>query len=253
MRVAIPLTAMTRAWIYLVVLGGGVPAWGGPVSFSSGPSHVALIELYTSEGCSSCPPAERWLGALRDDPRLWKEFVPVAFHVNYWDYIGWKDRFAAKLFTDRQYAIAHGWRSSQVYTPCFVRDGMEWRSRDLATHELRDAGELVVERSADAHVTVAFNPASTLAGNSFDAFCALLGGSVISDVRAGENAGRKLAHEFVALRLASVPLAFERGQWRAELPLPIEQDEGIRRHALAVWITRRGELASVQAAGGWLD
>ena len=57
--------------------------------FSSGEQHVALIELFTSEGCSSCPPADHWLSALKSEPGLWKDFVPVAFHVDYWDDIGW--------------------------------------------------------------------------------------------------------------------------------------------------------------------
>ena len=60
-------------------------------ALQSGPQKVSLLELYTSEGCSSCPPAESWLGQLTTDGRLWKEIVPVAFHVDYWDDLGWKD------------------------------------------------------------------------------------------------------------------------------------------------------------------
>ena len=69
-------------------------------SFRSGPQPVWLLELFTSEGCSSCPPAEKWLGALREDPRLWHEFVPVAWHVDYWDRLGWRDRFSAIVGAD---------------------------------------------------------------------------------------------------------------------------------------------------------
>ncbi len=57
-----------------------------PVQFQSGATQTSLLELYTSEGCSSCPPAEAWLSRLKDSPKLWKDFVPVAFHVDYWDY-----------------------------------------------------------------------------------------------------------------------------------------------------------------------
>ena len=63
-----------------------------PRTFRSGPRPVPLLELFTSEGCSSCPPAEAWLGELRHDPGLWRDFVPVAWHVNYWDRLGWPDR-----------------------------------------------------------------------------------------------------------------------------------------------------------------
>jgi hypothetical protein len=95
--------------------------------FQSGPAPVALIELFTSEGCSSCPPAEAWLNALRNDAGLWRDFVPVAFHVDYWDRLGWKDILASKVFTTREHAYAARWNSSSVYTPCFVRNGAEWR------------------------------------------------------------------------------------------------------------------------------
>src|SRR3954465_2646270 len=93
----------------------------------SGPQRVSLIELYTSEGCSSCPPAEEWLSSLRNDPRLWQSFVPVAFHVDYWDRLGGKKRFARPEFTARQRTYAAGASATTVYTPGFLIDGHEWR------------------------------------------------------------------------------------------------------------------------------
>ncbi len=105
-------------------------------TFSSGNDRVALVELYTSEGCSSCPPADRWLSRLADDAGLWSEFVPVAFHVDYWDYIGWKDEFADPSNTQRQrgYAAAAGARS--IYTPQMVVGGRDhvigYRPMELA-------------------------------------------------------------------------------------------------------------------------
>ena len=92
-------------------------------TFEGGDTQVALVELYTSEGCSSCPPAEARLAKLRDDPELWKTIVPVAFHVDYWDGLGWPDRFASKAFTLRQYDYAARWRNGSVYTPAFVQNG----------------------------------------------------------------------------------------------------------------------------------
>src|SRR6476646_4780454 len=71
--------------------------------FESGPQRIHLIELFTSQGCSSCPPAEAWLSKLKSEPRLWKDFVPIAFHVDYWDRLGWRDPFATKEWTARQY------------------------------------------------------------------------------------------------------------------------------------------------------
>jgi hypothetical protein len=85
--------------------------------FQSSAKQVALIELYTSEGCSSCPPAEAWLSQLKADPGLWTSFVPIAFHVDYWDNLGWRDRFAAEKFTARQRAYAVEWSGDSLYTP----------------------------------------------------------------------------------------------------------------------------------------
>ena len=70
--------------------------------FESTSQQTALLELYTSEGCSSCPPADRWLSKLKNEEGLWTRFIPVALHVDYWDYIGWKDRFASPEYSNRQ-------------------------------------------------------------------------------------------------------------------------------------------------------
>ena len=74
--------------------------------FESGEKRVAVVELFTSEGCSSCPPAERTFSKLATNPALWKTFVPIALHVNYWDNLGWKDRLASVEFTQRQHTYA---------------------------------------------------------------------------------------------------------------------------------------------------
>src|SRR5271163_2312476 len=120
------LSSPMRSYVLLGILGASAPLCAAAEHFASGPGRVALIELYTSEGCSSCPPADAWLGGLKDKAGLWDEFVPVQFHVNYWDNLGWKDRLATRDFTAREYAYSSAWGSSSVYTPCFVRNGLEW-------------------------------------------------------------------------------------------------------------------------------
>ncbi|MFN2476505.1 MAG: DUF1223 domain-containing protein, partial [Chthoniobacterales bacterium] len=82
--------------------------------FESGPNKTRLLELFTSEGCSSCPPAEAWLSQLKDDARLWHDFVPLAFHVDYWDRLGWRDPFASKAWTARQYDYSARWKNGSV-------------------------------------------------------------------------------------------------------------------------------------------
>ena len=139
-----------RPFILIGLLVTAVVA--APLKFSSRENRTHLIELYGSEGCSSCPPAERWLGELRTNPGLWHDFVPVAFHVIYWDHLGWRARFAGKEFTARQYAYSSQWSSDTVYTPGFVLDGEEWR-RTSGQHPPQaspeKAGTLSVEYAAD--------------------------------------------------------------------------------------------------------
>lgn len=211
----------------------------------SGPVRVSLIELYTSEGCSSCPPAEKWLGTLRDEAGLWKTFVPVAFHVDYWDRLGWPDRFASREATQREYAYANHWGSHNVYTPCFVRDGAEWRTRgEKIMASPGTPGNLVATYDGSV-LRAEFSPKAAAMGESYEVHAALLGGGIVSKVTAGENRGETLAHEFVSLALAH-------GGLGAEIPLPRKAIAGVTRHALAVWVTRRGEIVPLQAAGGWL-
>ena len=99
-----------------------------PMKFTSGTKQVSLLELYSSEGCRSCPPAEAWLNKLKDAPDLWKNFAPLAFHVDYWDSLGWKDRWSSPAFSERQRDYAKLWRSENIYTPEFVLNGQEWRN-----------------------------------------------------------------------------------------------------------------------------
>ncbi|MCX6951762.1 MAG: DUF1223 domain-containing protein [Verrucomicrobia bacterium] len=224
-----------------------------PIQFASGPARVSLIELYTSEGCSSCPPAERWLGKLRDAPGLWRDFVPVAFHVDYWNRLGWPDRFSSKEFTQREYAYAAAWNSESVYTPCFVRDGTEWRAREVPRASgAGEAGMLTVSYDvAKGGLRADFVPAPTAGDGprktetTFEVHAAILGAGIVSKVTSGENRGETLGHEFIALALAH-------GVPGREIALAVPTVAGVPRHALAVWVTRKESLVPVQATGGWL-
>ena len=133
-----------------------VTAGASEAIFESGPTKVHLLELYTSEGCSSCPPAEAWLGKLKENKRLWRDFVPVAFHVDYWDRLGWRDRFASKEWTQRQQILSARWNSGTVYTPAFVLDGNESRAVEPdVSHQ--NVGVLRLKLSGD-EARVSFTP-----------------------------------------------------------------------------------------------
>jgi len=89
----------------------------------SGSTPVVIVELYTSQGCSSCPPADRWLGGLRQ--RFGASVLPLSMHVAYWDYIGWKDPFARREFGARQRELTRANASPSVYTPGVFVQGRE--------------------------------------------------------------------------------------------------------------------------------
>jgi len=133
-----------------------------PVTFQSGAEQTALLELYTSEGCSSCPPAEAWLSRQRESPGLWRDFVPLAFHVDYWDYLGWRDPWSAREFSARQRAYAASWHGESVHTPCFVLNGTEWpgwRGRSAAPKSSGlNPGVLSVRSTDSNHWQVVFAP-----------------------------------------------------------------------------------------------
>jgi hypothetical protein len=235
-----------------IIASHGAAAVNPVTEFSSGERQVTVIELFTSEGCSSCPPADRWLSQLRQDPGLWQEFVPLAFHVDYWDYIGWRDRFAAPEFAARQREYARTGGVSTVYTPGFIVNGQEWRG--WFRGHARPASSATVgalnARFGDNTVAIRFAPAADR--GDYVGHAALLGADLATEVRAGENRGRQLRHDFVVLARRQVGLSTTGAVHSGQLEfVPTDTGSGLPA-ALAVWVTRRGELAPLQATGGWL-
>lgn len=230
----------------------------GETVFRSESGRTQLLELYTSEGCSSCPLAEAWLSTLRADKRLWREVVPVAFHVDYWDKFGWKDRFASRGYTDRQRAYAALWNAGTIYTPGFVLNGREWSdwrggaaSFAPAKGDAASGGILTATLHDSRKVVVTYRPASPAdTGSGRQIFVSLLACGIKSSVRAGENSGRELTHDFVALSCDKQPLSGNGQETIFHLPEP-PKDAG--RLALAVWVSLPDGLGAAQAAGGWLD
>ena len=219
-------------------------------NFSSGDNKVRLVELYTSEGCSSCPPAEKWMNKLKDDSRLWKHFVPVAFHVDYWDYIGWKDPFANSDYGLRQRKYKQQGNIHTVYTPGMILDGKEWRKwhyKSTVPLSSETAGNLdVVLQGMD--LTAVFSPAAKQS-TEWELNVAILGFQLRSKVSAGENAGRSLDQEFVVL--AHERMTSRDGKWQMKLP---NVNKKYAKHTgLAVWVNKKGRQTPVQATGGWLS
>jgi hypothetical protein len=252
---SLPFQARTRPFLALLIggilwlaVGLTTKTFGAEeVVFQSGQKQAALIELFTSEGCSSCPAAEAWLSKLRGQAGLWKDFVPVAFHVDYWDKRGWKDRFASPAFTQRQRAYMAAWKSGAAYTPAFAINGRESRSPVLPASTV-NAGVLQLSRGAGSNMVISYTPSSS-ADRDWDVHVALLGNGLVTKVGGGENAGRELRHDFVVLDYKRISMTRDGGSARADYSFSGAKSS---RPALAAWVTLRGQLAPVQATGGWL-
>jgi hypothetical protein len=229
---------------FITGFGFTLVAHGADFQFESGPQKTHLLELFTSEGCSSCPPAEAWLTKLKTAPGLWKNFVPLAFHVDYWDRLGWRDPFAAKEWTARQYRYSSRWNASSVYTPGFVLDGREWQNTGIPSAAEEAVGVLKVSFDKEGKLLPEFH---LLKGDApkFDFHVALLGFDLKTNVTGGENNGRNLQHDFVVLSLASEKMS----DGKAQLSLG---KVDARTRAIAAWVTFVDQIEPVQATGGWL-
>jgi len=178
-------------------------------SATSGPRTTALVELYTSEGCDSCPAADHWLSSLFGQGFRPDQVVPLALHVDYWDYIGWKDPFAKGEFSVRQRKLAQMKRPVIVYTPQVLlqgRDFRRWSGGEFSEQVMR-----INSRPARAKIALAIRAVAPdaihaeLSAMLIDpaeqknaaVYLAAYENKLASDVAAGENRGKRLEHDFV--------------------------------------------------------
>lgn len=220
------------------------------LSVESPATQVDLIELYTSEGCSSCPPADRWVSSLQKEPGLWRDFIPLAFHVDYWDYIGWVDRFASPAFSARQHRYAAQQSMRVVYTPGFFNNGKEWRWRSSSLHDnekMHSVGILSLDvDGGSANVRFATKEHNL----DLEVNLALLGFDITTQVKAGENTGRELTHNFVVLSVEQAMLKRDTDTYAGALPVP-STDVDAPRYALVAWVNAAENQDPIQAVGGW--
>jgi len=164
-------------------------------SARSGPIATPVIELYTSEGCNSCPPADRWLSALKPDAPI----VALAFHVDYWDRLGWKDRFASPSYTQRQSEQQRPSGARFVYTPQVLIDGADrpdW-SRAAPGVVKPPASTVDAQLQRDGNRVIATIAPLPGAPSRLTAYWAVTELGHATAVKAGENEGVTLHHEFV--------------------------------------------------------
>jgi hypothetical protein len=201
----------------------------GSCSARSAAQPPAVVELYTSEGCSSCPPADRWLSTLKGRT----DVLALGFHVNYWDRLGWPDRFATAQTTERQHLLQRASGAPYVYTPQLVQNGRDWRGWGDAGLRALPASELVVTLERQGHA-VSAKVAGGAAGQRLAGYWAVLEDGHASRVRAGENAGSTLKHDHVVTLYKPMPAWSGTSAAALALELPPPQGGTARRVAFVV-------------------
>ena len=260
----------TQALFASLVLGLSIATPALAKDFVSSSKATDMIELYTSEGCSSCPRADHWLstfksGAVRNknftnNPVLFRDVIPMAFHVDYWDYIGWKDRFASPVYSERQRQHVRQGNSNQSYTPQFITNSNEWRAwfsgtRDWQAND-KTVGVLKVSVPDNSQqLFVRFNPQNNVGSTAakptqYVLNVAVLGMGLQSRVTAGENVDTTLHHDFVVLKHEKQTVAANPSQWR--LNMPAIPQSGQTQSALVVWLSEPNTQRTIQATGGYL-
>ncbi|MFZ5542830.1 MAG: DUF1223 domain-containing protein [Pseudomonadota bacterium] len=164
-------------------------------SVHTGSQRTTVVELYTSEGCSSCPPADRWLSSLRPGQGT----VALAFHVDYWDRLGWVDRFASPRHTQRQYQRQQASGARFVYTPQVLLDGRDWRGWPATPPRSTVPAEVSVglQRIGTEAVARVAPHAGAAVPEQLSGYWAVVEDGLVSRVKAGENAGATLRHDHV--------------------------------------------------------
>ncbi|CAG4891604.1 hypothetical protein R54767_01159 [Paraburkholderia gardini] len=214
---------VVRAFVLTLALAtSGVAQAATAMCTARSPAHrVALVELYSSEGCNSCPPADRWLSQWKGGG-VPESVVPLALHVDYWNSLGWTDRFSQHRFTERQQSLTDRAGGHTIYTPEVFVSGRElrsWSQRSSFESRVQD----VTASPAQADVAIALAPLATGAAAALDvdatftaratgndrlnAYVAVYENNLSSQVRAGENSGATLHHERVVRQwIGPVPL-----------------------------------------------
>ena len=210
-----------------------------------------MLELYSSESCSSCPPADLWVGTLVNDPKVFKTLFPVVFHVDYWNHLSWKDGLSSDTMTQRQIDLSHQWDKSSVYTPGFIVNGLEWRKwgKDpLPESSGKSPYQLKLAETGVLQVTVDIKRSKIAANNKLILRAALLGFGIETNVTDGENTGRKLTHNFVVLDWDwknadtgnKIVMRFKRPKQK------------YTKLAAVAWLEEAGNPTPLQVTGGFL-
>lgn len=224
---------------------------GTPIVVNSGDRQTAVVELYTSEGCSSCPRADRWLEKLVTTPQQDLDLLALAFHVDYWDYLGWKDRFSNVDYTKRQRVLGANNRQRTIYTPEFFVNGKEARGSGNILKKIQQTNQqpapitlqLTVSRDQSELVVAVQTPSELDNGEPIHHRYLVYENHLSTDVKRGENSGKVLQHEQVVRYMSPAQSLQTENQHRIAID-PAWQAENV---GIAVLVTSVGAHRYLQA------
>ena len=210
-----------------------------PCRAESGAQVPVVVELYTSEGCNSCPPADRWLSTLKEKPGV----LAAAFHVDYWDRLGWKDRFASARHTERQAQQQAAAGARYSYTPQVVVNGRDWRRWPELPAPGTNAPVRMSMQRVGEQVELQVQPIHDTRQRWALWWAAVEDGHV-SDVKAGENSGVSLHHDHVVRHHGSIAPFSSALSRRIDVP---QRGEGGRALRVLAVVTDAASGATAQA------
>ena len=204
----------------VAALLGPASAPAAECTAASGPQRVAVLELYTSEGCDSCPPADQWVSALPARKFGGDRVIPLAFHVDYWNQLGWNDPFSQAAFSARQHRHSNRRGVAFVVTPQLLLNGQDYR-RGAGYDDFANRLKSINQSAPRADIRIKLNRSGSVLVSTVDVkvpgdaaqrraqvFIALYEMNLVTAVAAGENKGKTLRHDYVVRSLVG-PLALD--------------------------------------------
>jgi len=207
---------------------------------------VVVLELFTSQGCSSCPPADTVLEDIKNTSNP-EEIIPLSYHVDYWDYIGWKDPYASKQFTDKQRIYGRKFNSSSIYTPQLVINGKEHivgsdrvnilKKIEQKLNQKKVANSVKVKNVTQKENTVNFSYQIEGAIKNKNIHFILVLNEKVTNVKRGENSNRTLSNNNIVVKEDIKALTNSEGNYEIKIPKSITKKDALK---LVVLISNKG-------------
>src|SRR5213592_3919770 len=249
--------------VALAVMAAATPVRSHTQASAAGDRIPVIVELFTSEGCSSCPPADEVLTKLVTTQAVANaEIIALGEHVDYWDRLGWRDPFSSAAFTARQSEYAsQAFRTDNIYTPQLIVDGREavvgsdYRAATAAIARATAPGGAAAAARLRISVKAEHNPSrasvhvitrvdppdASTSKAAADVFLAVVEDGLVTQVKRGENKGRELRHTAVVRSLTPIGAMSDSGPWSADTTVQFPPDWNAARSRVVAFVQERAK------------